>query len=67
MSLHVTEATSLNRIKDFNKSAIDRFYDLLKEFGDANQLTPDCIFTMAISEYNFVKMYVWGDKWVGLT
>ena len=46
ISLHVPEATSLNITKGFNKSAVDRFYDLMTGIDDVNQLTPDSIFNM---------------------
>ena len=54
ISLRVPEATSLNRIKGFNKSAVDRFYDLLKEIDDANQRTPDRIFNMDETGFSIV-------------
>ena len=54
ISLRVPEATSLNRIKSFNKSAVDRFYDLLKEIDDANQRTPDRIFNMDETGFSIV-------------
>ena len=55
MSLRQPEPTSIARATGFNKTQVDRFYNLLKESIEQNEISPEKIFNVDESGMNTVQ------------
>ena len=55
MSLRQLEPTSIARATGFNKTQVDRFYNLLKELIEQNEISPEKIFNVDESGMNTVQ------------